>query len=297
MLAPNSRWPAAPPTAMPFDNHDDDSDGVHGDRPAPRRLRLVAPTLRLAAASAVIAALSLYAAPAVRAPQDARVADAASAVAPRSAMPLPRAEPSPPPSDATPDVARLRLSEPGIDPVRIERGRLDPATGLREDGLSRGAFAALDAPALRLTLTRGSGAGRAPGLFVLLARRAADASGLAVIRTGAYGRVATKFGTVETVEATLSGPVERGCTAFVTREAAVRLDGWLCAPLGRAPERHAVACTLDALDLDDPADRASTAAFRAAPPRGPIGCDRPIAASDPAARTGSIARRARRTRK
>lgn len=192
------------------------------------------------------------------------------------------------------DTAPLRLAEPGIDPVRVEPGRIDARTGLREDLLGRGRFDAIEAPTLRLAMTRGIGAERAPSLFVLLARRAAQSPPggypLAIVRTGPRGAVATRFGTVETLEATLGGPSTRTCTGFVAAQAGLRLDGYLCAPLGAAPDAGSLACTLDALDLDDPSDPTGSAIFRNA--RARSACDRPgIAVGDTIGRTGSIDRR------
>ncbi len=132
---------------------------------------------------------------------------------------------------------------------------------------------------------------------MLLARRAAKGPALAVVRTGPYGRLATKFGAVETLDVTLSGRLQRTCTGFVTRDSALRIDGWLCAPLGRPPEPRMLACTLDALRLDDPADPASAAVFHAADTRQASRCDSPSAAGDPASRTGSIAKRTPRSKK
>ena len=186
--------------------------------------------------------------------------------------------------------APLRLNEPGIDPVRVEPGRIDPKTGLREDVLGRGSFAALEAPVLRLAVTRGIGAERAPGLFVLVARRAALAARgelpLSVSRVVPRGVVATRFGPAEIAEATLSGPMTRACTAFVLAQAGLRIDGFLCAPLGGAAEPKALACTLDALDFDDQSDPTASALFRQAKAR--TACE---SAADPAGRTGSIERR------
>ncbi len=190
--------------------------------------------------------------------------------------------------------APLRLNEPGIDPVRIEPGRIDPKTGLREDVLGRGSFAAIEAPVLRLAVTRGIGAERAPGLFVLVARRAALAARgewpLSVSRVVPRGVVATRFGSAEIAEATLSGPSTRACTGFVLTQAGLRVDGFLCAPLGGAAEPTAVACTLDALDFDDQSDPTASALFRQAKARSACESLGTIAA-DPAGRTGSIERR------
>ena len=227
--------------------------------------------MRLLAASAVIAGLTM----AVRRSSTPPALATLQASAPRPALL---------------DIAPLRLAEPGIDPVRVEPGRIDARTGLREDILGRGRFEAIEAPVLRLAMTRGNGAERAPSLFVLVARRAAQpppgGDPLAVARTGARGIVATRFGTVET----LAGTSTRTCTGFVVTRPAMRLDGFLCAPLGGAPDPRALACTLDTLDFADVADATTSAIFRAA--KSGSACDRPgLAVADPAGRTGSINRR------
>lgn len=181
----------------------------------------------------------------------------------RPAMP---AAPAPAPVAA----ALFDLAEPGIDPVRVTAG-IDPRTGLREDVLSGGDVAVIEAPALRVTLTRGRDAGPAPTLFVLMARRAAagpalDRPALAVIRTGSRDQIQTKFGAVETLEITFGGATPRTCLGFVAREVGFRLDGWSCAPLGHPPDAQALACTLDALSLVDLTDAEATAAFSATAP-------------------------------
>ena len=221
-------------------------------------IALVGLGLRVVVASAIIAGLCLYARRSPSAP--AALQQVERPFTPSA--PIPKA-----PAPATP--ARFGLGEPGLDPVRVTAGRIDPAAGRREDALTRGSFEALDAPALRVTLTRGDAAGLAPGLFILLARRAAggpttDGPALAVMRTGASGRIATKFGAVDTLEVTLGGPARRTCTGFVSRERAFRIDGWLCGPLGYPPEARTLGCMIDALSLDDPADPDATAAFAAA---------------------------------
>jgi hypothetical protein len=231
--------------------------------------------IRIAAAAAVIAGLALT----------ALLPASPPALVPRLAEPQ---------RPAVVGIAPLSLAEPGIDPVRVEPGRIDPKSGLREDVLGRGGFGAIEAPVLRLALTRGDGADRAPGLFVLLARRAAlGARGelpLSVLKTGSRSVVATRFGPAETVEATLAGPATRNCTGFVVAQPSLRIDGFLCAPLGSPPEARALACTLDALDLDDANDPTATATFRRS--RAPSACDRlGTAASDQPGRTGSITRR------
>lgn len=269
-----------------------------------RRVPVLSLTLRLAAASAAIAALSLVAQGALRrapaaAPERSDVvadkvtgmtADMAAHMA--AEPPFVPSTPAAPARPALPPLSgRLALADPdGLDPVRIEPARLNPATGLREEVVARGAFEAIESPSLRLTLTRDAGTEAPPSLFVTLARRAADGPALAVIRTGARGRIATKFGVVETLEATLAGDARRICTGFMTLEAApARIDGWLCAPLGQPPEPRALACALDGLTLEG-GEEPAAALFREAETRRDPACGtvRPNAAAEAAGRTGSI---------
>lgn len=184
-----------------------------------------------------------------------------------------------------PKAGRLRLALEGADAVRIE-----PAHGPGQDTIGRGDFSAIEAPHLRLTLMRAA-MPPTPSLFVTLARRAAEGLNLSVVRTGPRGRIETKFGPVETLEVTLAGRSRRICTGFTTLEALpVRLDGWLCAPLGRPPEPRTLACTLDALSLDAGADPGTDAVFSAAERRRDPGCRslRALSANEPEGRTGSI---------
>lgn len=251
-----------------------------------RRLPLLAFTGRVVGSAVVVGALSLFARETIRThPPTPPVpsvtvsvtkADLGIAFVPATLLAA-RA--------ATPVAAgRLRLDRAG-GPVRIE-----PARHPGEQTLAGGDFSAIEDAHLRLTLTRDA-SDPPPGLFVTLARRAAEGLNLSVIRTGARGRIATKFGAVQTLEATLAGPARRVCTGFVTLEAQpVRIDGWLCAPLGQPPEPQALACTLDALALDERADPATNAVFAEAERRRDPACDpiRALSASEAAGRTGSI---------
>ena len=248
--------------------------------------------LRLVLASAVIALLYVCAwrpgvGPAATVPGLSQAAGAAGL----GFVPTMRAPPAPPPLPA----ARFDLTEPGLDRVRVS-ARIDPRSGLREDTLIRGDFDALETPALRVTLTRGTEAGAAPTLFVLLARRAAtgptiDRPALSVLRTGSRGQADTKFGAVETLEVTFGGPTSRTCTGFVIRTAAFRLDGWSCAPLGRPPEVRALACTLDALHFVDLGDPETTAAFAAA--ASALSCPSVSKVAEASGGSGSLAKRSR----
>ncbi|WP_244447721.1 hypothetical protein [Methylobacterium oryzae] len=240
--------------------------------------------LRLALASAAIALVCVFARLPAPLPGIQRAPDLKTAF-----VPSVRASPAQPAIAP----ARFGLAEPGPDPVRVA-ARVDPRTGLREDTLMRGDVAAIEAPALRIVLTRGTLTGPPPSLFVLMARRAAngpalDRPALAVARTGARGQIRTRFGAVETLEMTFAGPTQRTCTGFVTRETGFQLDGWLCAPLGHPPEPQAVACLLDALSLVDLADPDTTAAFAAVP--DPASACPATAGAEPSSRTGSLIRR------
>lgn len=269
--------PRSPLRTTPFDPADDAEQ--------PPRLPLLGLSLKLAAACAAVALLALFARGRTEAPPQLPAPPAAETpfVPATLAAPVRSAAPSMP--------GRLGLDErEAIDPVRLEPARINPVTGLREETLARGDFDAIEASALRLTLARDAG-GETPGLFVTLVRRGADEPGIAVVRTGARGRIETKFGPVETLEATLAGGARRVCTGFATLGASpLRIDGWLCAPLAQPPEPRSLACTLDALTLDG-AEGSTADLFRAAEARRDPGCRplQPSAATEPpAGRTGSI---------
>jgi hypothetical protein len=172
--------------------------------------------------------------------------------------------------------------------------------GRREDLLVQGGFDTIEAPYLRLILTEASATESGPGLFVTLARRAADGQGLAVIRTGERGAIETKFGPVETLDLTLGGEGKRSCTGFVSlNPGALRLDGWLCAPLGQAPEPRAITCLLDRVSLQGQASPEVEAAFVDFDARRDPGCGprSPVVPGSPqeiGSETGSIPGRATR---
>ncbi|KQP43001.1 hypothetical protein ASF49_02125 [Methylobacterium sp. Leaf104] len=175
----------------------------------------------------------------------------ASAQAVRPAMPITLTAP------------RFRLDDPeAIERPRAEAARRNPMSGRREDVLVQGGFDTIEAPYLRLILSEAAESDPGLGLFVTLARRAADGQALAVIRTGERGTLETKFGPMETLEVTLGGEGKRTCTGFASLGAgALRLDGWLCAPLGQAPEPRAIACLLDKVALNGQAWPEMEAAF------------------------------------
>lgn len=250
-------------------------------------------------ASSVIAALTIFAPTAKRPAADlqAKPSDAvpvaafvpASSVLARPVVPVVSSGP------------RFRLDEVDpLNPVRAEPPRLNPATGRREDTLAQGDFGAIEGSYLRLTVAEGPEPGPPRSLFVALARRAADGLGLAVLKTGERGRLATKFGPVETLDVTLSGPSTRTCTGFMTSdESFVRLDGWLCAPLGQPPEPRAVACALDKLVLNGQASSDFETLIRGVEARRDRGCGSAASASagEVASQTGSIEKRRGRKNK
>lgn len=193
---------------------------------------------------------------------------------------------------------RFHLDDPdALEPVRAESPRINAATGQREDVLVQGEFASIEAPYLRLILTETPDSEPGRSLFVILARRAAEAQGLAVIRTGERGAIETKFGAIETLDITLGGEGKRICTGFLgLKPGPVRLDGWLCAPLGQAPEPRAIACALDKVALNAQAWPEKERAFAALDATREPACRAPsLAARDVGSETGSIPNR--RTRK
>ncbi|AWB23695.1 hypothetical protein DA075_24685 [Methylobacterium currus] len=203
-------------------------------RAVPRRSWRGRAAGRTIAAAAVIALLSVLASE--RRLADPPLADEAAFV----------------PRYAAPAVAAPLWSEAAADRYRLGdatgSARMQP--GLREDTLTAGAFAVQEAPFLHLVAVETSEPDGEGSLFVTLARRAAEAGGLAVVRTGERGQLATRFGALDTVDATLvDAESRRACTAFRLNAslAALRLEGWLCAPLGQLPEPQAVACTVDRL--------------------------------------------------
>lgn len=220
--------------------------GLAGPRRRPAAALRILP--RLACAAALIAGLSLLARE--TRPQAARPEGDAAAASDAPAPFVPSVSlavrPAMPSAVAAP---RFRLDDSGAgEPAGTEAVRHDPVSGRREETLALGAFPNIESPYLRLTVAEAGPGDPAGRLFVTLARRAADGPGLSVIRTGERGRIETKFGAVETLEATFSGPLDRICTGFAGSAGALfRFDGWLCAPLGQAPEPRAVACALDGL--------------------------------------------------
>lgn len=240
---------------------------------------------RVVGAAATVAALSLFARDTIRSHPPVPAGEGALAVTFTPSMPVAAEE------SIRPRI-KLRLEDPAVSGA-LPSG---PAVPFSEESLSQGSFEAIESPHLFVTLTLGDE--DAPqSLFVTLARRAADGPGLAVTRTGERGRIDTKFGPMETIEATLAGASSRVCTGFASLDPRpLRIDGWLCAPLGQPPERQALACTIDRLALDGPADASTEALFRVAHARRYARCSPAgpaVASTDAGTQTGSIIQRRR----
>lgn len=131
-------------------------------------------------------------------------------------------------------------------------------------------------PLLRLVVSRrGTVPDRAADLVVDYARLAATA-GHALIRAGLPFSLPTRFGAFDTAELTLqAGEHKRACLGFRLQDTAgpIGMIGVACGEPNRAPERSALACALDRLDLlaagDDQAMRGF---FTAAGQRRDEGC-------------------------
>jgi hypothetical protein len=146
----------------------------------------------------------------------------------------------------------------------------------REDNLSFGSAARVDALFMRVSVYRlGSEAKDPAPFFVDLSRRAASV-GLAVGKTTPGEAMPTKFGDMEIAEIKLTmNEVERSCLAF--RRALpgekLRLAGWYCAPAGSFAGRAGLSCLINRLALlsagDDDTLRDS---FVAAERRRPAAC-------------------------
>jgi hypothetical protein len=146
----------------------------------------------------------------------------------------------------------------------------------REDNLSFGSAARIDALFMRVSVYRlGSEANDPTPFFVDLSRRAA-AVGLAVVKTTPGEAMPTKFGDMEAVETKLRmNEVERNCLAF--RRAVpgekLRVMGWYCVPAGSFAGRAGLSCLINRLALLSAGeDNILRDSFVAAERRRPAAC-------------------------
>lgn len=256
-----------------FDDRFDDRKDASRSPP----VRLLPLAAKLAASAALIAGLSLVARDRVNAPEP----PLAWSEPPRAAEGARRA------IAATEPLLTLRGDAAELPP-QPEPTRWNSGNGQREDSVSQGTFDTIEAPYLLVTATdAGVPSDSGQSLFVTLVRRAADGRGLSVLRTGMRGVVATRLGSFETVETTLSAAGKRGCTGFRSLDLkAVSIDGWLCGILGQTPEPRAVACVIDRIAL---AGRVTaTLGAEALPDRSACQAEE-TAMAEPGDSTGSIA--------
>ena len=122
----------------------------------------------------------------------------------------------------------------------------------REDSLSFGSVARIDAPFMRIAIYRAGAEAVSPApFFVELSRRAAF-SGLSVTKIAPSSPMQTKFGEMETAETKLvSEGTERSCVAFrhgVDGDK-LRIFGWYCASVAAFVGKAALSCVIDRLSL------------------------------------------------
>lgn len=149
-------------------------------------------------------------------------------------------------------VAMFGLDSPELDrQVPAYEARLAQAGARRRDDLSFGSFAA-DRPHLQLRLQVEHGAMPAASSFVISLVREAAERGMSIQRSGLASAIATRFGPVETADATLSdGEASRPCIVFRKSpgELPLGLSGWWCGGADRPADRQQLICMIDRIDL------------------------------------------------
>ena len=188
------------------------------------------------------------------------------------------------------DAPLYGLEAPGFSrPPRVEAWLRRNGPG-RQDFLTFGEGPGGDW--LRLSVQQAGPLDPAPGSFYLDLVRAAARAGVAVTRASLPDLLPTRFGGFEVAEVELAqsdGP--RPCLGFrlLTGDPDLRIQGFACS-LVRSPEREALACTLDGLQLLAPGADASLARFFAAAritrsPELRPGCESRISGAKPGRRT------------
>ena len=134
----------------------------------------------------------------------------------------------------------------------------------REDLLAFGGFAETKAHLL-LRLAAEHGRGDLSQPFIIALVRDAAARAMSIQRSGMPTAIQTRFGPVETADATLSdGDVSRPCIAFRMEAGALPLSmsGWWCGSAGKPADRQQLVCLIDRIDLLNAGDdRALRTAF------------------------------------
>jgi hypothetical protein len=152
----------------------------------------------------------------------------------------------------------LERQAPAYEAQRSQNG------ARRRDDLSFGAFDEAR-PHLQLRLLIEHGASQLPQPFVVAVVREAAERGMSVQRSGQAIAIATRFGPIETADATLNdGTASRACIAFRKSpgEMPLGLSGWWCGSAGRPADRQQLICLIDRIDLLSAGeDRALRTAF------------------------------------
>ncbi len=149
-------------------------------------------------------------------------------------------------------IALFGLESPELDrqaPVYEARRSQDGTQ--REDVLTFGAFSE-PKPYLLLRLVTDRGEEPLSQPFLIALMRDAAARGMSVPRSGAPTGIETKFGLVETSDATVSdGETSRACIGFRHRggETHLAMSGWWCGGEKRPADRQQLICLIDKLDL------------------------------------------------
>lgn len=178
------------------------------------------------------------------------------------------------PRAALGDEGWVRIAKPiamfGLDSVELDRqapvyeARRSQDGGKREDVLVFGRFTEAK-PHLVLRLLLDAKDDQLSQPFVIAMVREAAGRGMSMQRSGAPTGIETKFGLVETADATLSdGEANRACIGFRHRmaDAHLSLSGWWCGVANRPADRQQLICLLDRVDLLSAGDdRALHAAF------------------------------------
>ena len=162
-------------------------------------------------------------------------------------------------------VAMFGLASPELDKQTLSYDAQRNQTGSRRrDDLSFGAFND-ERPHLHLRLLVEHDADQLSRPFVIALVREAAERGMSVERSGLATAIATRFGPVETADASFSdGEANRPCIAFRKSpgEIPLGLSGWWCGTPNRPADRQQLICLIDRIDLLSAGDdRALRSAF------------------------------------
>lgn len=148
-------------------------------------------------------------------------------------------------------IAQFGLQSPELDRQQPTYEVRQSANGTREDVLAFGGFTETK-PHLLMRVLTGRVEGELSQPFVIALVRQAALRGMSVQRSGTPTMIETKFGPVETADATLSdGAASRACIGFRHEGVAaeVSFSGWWCGTAQRPADRQQLICLVDRLDL------------------------------------------------